>query len=242
MLIDTHFHLDLMINMQALIREFLFEDVGIIAVGTTPKAYNRMKHFCSGVDNIWVGLGMHPQLIAEREQELELFLNIVEECRFIGEIGLDFSTNFIKSRDKQLSCFRKIIKACAHEGGKIISIHSVKATKFVVDELKSIGTFSNNICILHWFTGTEIERKEAIEAGAWFSINSNMLRTKGGQETIRNIPTDRILLETDAPFTVQPKTVYDIKRELDMLMNGICDIRGENIQIQINENYNRLFG
>ena len=64
MLIDTHFHLDLMENMKSLIREFNNSNTGVIAVGTTPRAYEREKQFCSGVDNIRVGLGFHPQLVA----------------------------------------------------------------------------------------------------------------------------------------------------------------------------------
>jgi TatD DNase family protein len=78
MLTDTHFHLDLMENMQTLIREFRNADVGVIAVGTTPKAYEKEKQFCSGVDNIRIGLGFHPQLVAERESEIDLFLRLVK--------------------------------------------------------------------------------------------------------------------------------------------------------------------
>jgi len=78
MLIDTHFHLDLMENMKTLFREFSNVDVGVIAVGTTPKAYQREKQFCSGVDNIRVSLGFHPQLVAERESEIDLFLRLVK--------------------------------------------------------------------------------------------------------------------------------------------------------------------
>ena len=59
MLIDVHFHLDLMDNMQSLIHEFQTSDVGIIAVGTTPKAFQKEKKFCCGVKNIKVGLGFH---------------------------------------------------------------------------------------------------------------------------------------------------------------------------------------
>ena len=43
MLIDVHFHLDLMDNMQSLIHEFQTSDVGIIAVGTTPKAFHKSR-------------------------------------------------------------------------------------------------------------------------------------------------------------------------------------------------------
>lgn len=236
MLIDTHFHLDLMDNMQTLIREFRNADVGVIAVGTTPKAYEREKQFCSGVDNIRVGLGLHPQLIAERESEIDLFLKLVIDGRYIGEIGLDFNSAYIASKEQQLSCFRRIAKACADEGNKVLSIHSVKAAGAVIDELEKAGTFRNNICIFHWFTGTVAERRRAIDAGAWFSVNPRMLKTKSGQETIKAIPADRLLLETDAPFTIKIGATTNLAVEFDSLVAGINRIRMEETREQIEKN------
>lgn len=236
MLIDTHFHLDLMENMQTLIREFRNADVGVIAVGTTPKAYEREKQFCSGVDNIRVGLGLHPQLIAERESEIDLFLKLVIDGRYIGEIGLDFNSAYIASKEQQLSCFRRIAKACADEGNKVLSIHSVKAAGAVIDELEKAGTFRNNICIFHWFTGTVAERRRAIDAGAWFSVNPRMLKTKSGQETIKAIPADRLLLETDAPFTIKIGATTNLAVEFDSLVAGINRIRMEETREQIEKN------
>ena len=236
MLIDTHFHLYLMDNMQILIQEFRTADVGIIAVGTTPKAYTKENKLCFGIDTIRVSLGMHPQLVAEREQELGFFLQLLEKSKFIGEVGLDFNSGHITSKSQQLYCFRKIAKACAEEGGKILSIHSVKAAGVVIEELSVAGTFLNNICIFHWFSGTATERKKAIEAGAWFSINPKMLRTNSGRETIKALPSERILLETDAPFTMKFKTVADLKSELDKLVIGISAIRGEDMFGMIENN------
>ena len=92
MLIDTHFHLDLMDNMQSLIQEFRTSDICVFAVGTTPKAYEREAQFCAGVENIKVGVGLHPQLVAERGREINLILNLIKESRFIGEVGLDFNS------------------------------------------------------------------------------------------------------------------------------------------------------
>lgn len=77
MLIDTHFHLNLMDNIQMLIREFSCSDIGVIAVGTTPKAYEREKQFCFGVDNIRVGLGFHPQLVGERGAKIDSVLSLI---------------------------------------------------------------------------------------------------------------------------------------------------------------------
>ena len=236
MLIDTHFHLDLMDNMQTLIREFRNADVGVIAVGTTPKAYEREKQFCSGVDNIRVGLGLHPQLIAERESEIDLFLKLVIDGRYIGEIGLDFNSAYIASKEQQLSCFRRIAKACADEGNKVLSIHSVKAAGAVIDELEKAGTFRNNICIFHWVTGTVAGRRRARDAGAWFSVNPRMLKTKSGQETIKAIPADRLLLETDAPFTIKIGATTNLAVEFDSLVAGINRIRMEETREQIEKN------
>ena len=236
MLIDTHFHLDLMDNMQSLIQEFRTSDICVFAVGTTPKAYEREAQFCAGVENIKVGVGLHPQLVAERGREINLILNLIKESRFIGEVGLDFNSGFIKSKDQQVSCFRRIAGVCADEGGKILSIHSVRAAGAVIDELENAGTFLKNICIFHWFTGTASERKRAIEAGAWFSINPRMLRTKGGQETIKTVPSDRIILETDAPFTMKIESVVYLKSELEKIVTGISEIRDSDMRDRIEEN------
>ena len=241
MLIDTHFHLDLMENMQLLIKQFRGANVGAIAVGTTPLAYKQELQFIEGVDSIRIGLGFHPQLVEKREYEIDLFLQQLKDARFIGEVGLDFNKNYIDSKMQQLSCFRRISEKCAVEGEKVLSIHSVKATGAVICTLKEAGTFKNCKCIFHWFTGTVSERKAAIENGAYFSINPKMLKTKSGQETICNIPADRILLETDAPFTMKFNFVSDLNTELGSIAKEISYIRGDDIIDQIEENSMKLF-
>lgn len=241
MLIDTHFHLDLMENMKVLIREFRDDDIGIIAVGTTPKAFERERQFCLHTRNIKVGLGLHPQLVAERENEIGLFLSLAKENRYIGEIGLDFNTDYNASKEQQVSCFRRIAKACADEGGKVLSIHSVKSAGVVIEELNNAGAITNNICIFHWFTGSVSERKRAIETGAYFSINSRMLGTKSGQETIKTVPADRILLETDAPFTMTFHEVTELKTELENLVIRISEVRGQEVREWIEDNSMRVF-
>lgn len=226
MLFDTHFHLDLMDNMHRWIREFYDSDTGIIAVGTTPKAYEREEQFCSHVPNIRVGLGFHPQLVAERANEIELFLSLLKSSKYIGEIGLDFNSAYIANKEQQLSCFRRIARACADEGNKVLSIHSVKATGTVIDELEKAGTFNDNICIFHWFTGTAVEREKAIALGALFSINPRMLKTKAGQENIKAIPANRLLLETDSPFAIKVESVSVLKEQLLKLKTSITELRG----------------
>lgn len=241
MLIDTHFHLDLMKNMQSLIGQFREANVGIIAVGTTPLAYKQELKFVEGIENIKVGLGFHPQLVEQRETEIDLFLQQLKSVKYIGEVGLDFNKDYVGSKTQQLSCFQKICKECAIEGNRVLSIHSIKASGIAIEILKGTGAIQNCQCIFHWFTGTTLERKSAIENGAYFSINPKMLKTKSGQETIRIIPANRILLETDAPFIMECNSVNDLHNELKNIARGISHIRGEDIVSQIEDNSMSVF-
>ena len=242
MLIDTHFHLDLMENMQALIHDLYISDVGVIAVGTTPKAYERETQFCSGNKNIKVGLGLHPQLILDRSEEISEFLSYLPQSRYIGEIGLDFNSAYMPSKEKQVECFRKIIQSCASQGNKVLSIHSVKAVKNVISELEAAGTFRTCKCIFHWFTGTDAERNRAIANGAFFSINPRMLRTKSGQDTIKMLPKESILLETDAPFTKIFSSIRDLKSELTHMVDKISELREQEMYEIIECNSAAIWG
>ena len=131
MLIDAHFHLDLMDNMQSLIQEFRTARIGVICVGTTPKAYEKEVQLCSNTSAMKVGLGMHPQLVADREQETDLFLRLVKASKFIGEIGLDFNSAFLSSKDQQISCFRKIAKSCAAERSELCCLRYYMGSKLL---------------------------------------------------------------------------------------------------------------
>ena len=55
--------------------------------------------------------------------------------------------------------------------------------------------------ILHWFTGSVKDAQKAIKLGCWFSINPQMCLTATGKNIINCIPIDRVLPETDGPFT-----------------------------------------
>ena len=68
------------------------------------------------------------------------------------------------------------------------------------------------------------------------SVNPRMLKTKSGQETIKAIPADRLLLETDAPFTIKIGATTNLAVEFDSLVAGINRIRMEETREQIEKN------
>lgn len=236
MLYDMHCHLDLMPKMKEIIHESVNTNFGIMAVTTTPKAYMQEVGFCKNAPNIKVAVGLHPQLIEDRYNELSILLDKVQNAKYIGEIGLDFNSEYVSSKYKQVEVFSSIAKECSRIGRKVLSIHSVKAAAIVIDVLSMNRATENNICILHWFTGNESELKRAINLGCYFSINSKMLGTSGGKRVIQNVPENRILVETDAPFIKAIRHYQEVNNELVQVIKDMSDLKSKDLYNVICEN------
>ena len=197
MLIDMHCHIDLYDNPQKVVLDCNKYSIYVLSVTTTPKAWEITNKICNTNKRIKTALGFHPQIISQRYKEIDLFDELLPKVKYVGEIGLDGSNEFKASFDKQLSLFRHILGKIKKDGGKIMSIHSRNATKIVLEELK----LSEGIPILHWFSGNKTELDKAIQQNCWFSIGLPMIFSKKGQIIISSLPKERLLTETDAPFT-----------------------------------------
>lgn len=241
MIYDSHCHLDLMDNMVEIIKDVSESSLGIFAVGTTPKSYIREIEFCKNIPNIYVGLGMHPQLASSGYDDMFLFEKLVKSSSYIGEVGLDFGPEYFETKELQVSNFSKVIRLCEMYGNKVISIHSLKSTESVIDIIEKNHIDRNNTYIFHWFTGTLMQLKRAVDLGAYFSINPRMLRTKSGIEIIKNIPLNRILIETDAPFAVNVISVNDIEQKLSQLVTDISKIMGYDVREILENNARQVY-
>lgn len=241
MINDAHCHMDLMENMPAFINEIKNSNVSIFAVGTTPKAYDRETQFCRNAKNIFVGLGMHPQLIASGYDDWKLFTDLIEKSHYIGEVGLDFSREYVHTKELQVERFNQIIRLCEEYGEKVVSIHALKSAGMVIDILKMYKRKNNNKYIFHWFTGTIPQLEKAIELGCYFSLNQKMLKTKSGIEVIKRVPIDRMLLETDAPFAIKGQHLNEIEKELKKTLLSISDIVGFDVSETVDKNFQQLF-
>lgn len=191
---DTHFHLDL--HQDLLIADKIEQsEIYTIAVTNTPSVFFHTEKIAMGKKYLRAALGLHPQLAVERQQELSLFKDLLVKTRYVGEIGLDnkYGNDFEVQRD----VFEKIIGWCGETGGKILTVHSRRAEKEVID---IIGNNYPCKTILHWYSGSIKELERAIDFGFYFSINIAMLNSEKGEKIIQAIPDDRILTETDAPF------------------------------------------
>ena len=95
---------------------------------------------------------------------------------------------------------------CNSFNDKIISIHSRKAADSVID---IVGQSKNKV-ILHWFTGSQKELKRAIGNGYYFSLNNDMLNTNKGKSLLLTVPANKLLIESDSPFTKDTKNNFTI--------------------------------
>lgn len=197
-LVDMHCHLDLYPDPPEQISALTSSGAYVLSVTTTPRAWEKTAALARSNRRIKTALGLHPQLAAERCGELPLFDELLPKTRYVGEVGLDGSTECRPTWAEQMRVFDHVLASCAREGGKILTLHSRGAATAVLDSLDRHPGFG--VAVLHWFSGTAKELQRAIESDCWFSVGSAMLKSKKGRELSMLMPPERVLTETDGPF------------------------------------------
>lgn len=195
---DAHVHLDWAEDPRATARAAAGLGLGMLCCTVGPRGYERASELLGGFPNVEVAAGLHPWYL-EDERCVERAAASARACRFVGEVGLDFGPRHAQNKELQLRGFREVCRACAGQGGKVLSIHSVRAAGAALDILEETGALGSCACIFHWFSGNSEELRRAIQAGCWFSLGERMLATRRGREYARQIPLARQLLETDLP-------------------------------------------
>ena len=107
------------------------------------------------------------------------------------------------------------MQRCRKDENKIISIHSRKAEREVLDVLDDAFSFK---AILHWYSGDESLLNRAVKMGCYFSVNGNMLKSRKIERMLEIVPKNRILLETDSPFG---DTIKSHAESLKILIDGL---------------------
>lgn len=206
------------------------EGFKLISYGLIPSGFN---YDCEAVsDDVYIGLGFHPWAVGEASlNELEIFTEKFNEAKFIGEIGLDFSEKRVSSKDKQLEIFKQIAGLLGKSKNKIVSIHAVNATTDVLDILDTLSANAENVCILHWFSGNSEELKRALDSGYYFSVGPKMLGTNKGREYIRQLPEEKLFIETDLPWDGDELTVENHYNLLNDFAMQLRELKGFNTLI-----------
>lgn len=194
--IDFHVHIDYFKNYHQIFNSYEKQKIYALFVTNLPEIYEKSINEFRQSKYVKLALGYNPQLTKKYKFNKKLFLKYIHTTKYIGEVGLDFSSEYKDCINEQINNFT-FICSCVNRHPKIMSIHSRKAESEV---LKILDENNIEFAVFHWYSGSINTIEEIKKRGYYFSVNYNMLKSKKGREILKEIPLDRILFETDGPF------------------------------------------
>jgi TatD DNase family protein len=205
-LIDTHAHLD-MPEFEADLPQVIqtAKEAGvttIMTVGIDPASCRRAIEIAETYPDIFAILGVHPHdatQVGERDLDGIKTLARHGKVKAWGEIGLDFYRNLSLPAIQQ-ERFRQQI-AIAKELRLPLVIHSRSATQETITTLREERAWEVG-GVIHCFSGDEKTATRYLEMGFAISIPGVITfnKAQGLREVVKRLPSDKLLLETDAPF------------------------------------------
>lgn len=235
-LLDTHLHFDLYKDRDSVVEYVEKNKIYTIGVTNLPRLYDRYKDRYTDNKYFRLALGFHPELAYEYHDQLPLFFDYIQSTRYIGEVGLDYSTNDQANIECQRAVFNGIVRQC--KANNILSVHSRRADN---DVLRILAPCDSRV-IMHWYSGSMKNLNEALARNYYFSINHHMIKSVSGRKIVDAIPSNRLLIESDAPFTNGLQQSYNCGF-ITTIYDYLCYSRKldrTSISSQIKENFRAL--
>lgn len=174
--------------------------------GTCESDWGAVAEFVENHPWCRAAYGIHPWLAPHRSAHWESALHArlhADPGASVGEIGLDA---WVEGNDPadQIQLMRRQWDV-AGEHARPVTVHCVRAWEPLRKLLKSIGPYPTGF-LLHAYSGPPEWIAWLVEKGAWFSFSPYFLldRKRPQREAFRQIPRDRVLIETDAPELSPP--------------------------------------
>lgn len=200
-LIDTHAHLDEIEDLeQALDDAKKAGLIAVVAVGSDIESNTKVLKISEEYQGyVYPALGWHPWYIKESEIDanLEFIRDNVEKAVAIGEVGLDYHKRVRASADKDLQkrVLRELLKI-AKDHRKPALIHSRYAWRDALDAVVEAGLEK---AVFHWYTGTSSVLRDIVDRGYYISVTPAVEYHEEHRRAVKEIPLERMLLETDSP-------------------------------------------
>jgi TatD DNase family protein len=217
-LIDTHAHLDFSQfkdDLEQVLERARQAGVGpIVNVGTGEYSSRQVVSLSSRYPQLWAAVGIHPHYAAQVSPSyLEDLTRLAERPRVIaiGETGLDYYRN-LSPPDAQERLFRGHLRlAC--EVDKPVIIHSRDAHAETLKIIKEEALPSRK-GVMHCFSGDRKFAHAFLELGLFLSLAGPVTypRSHELRSLLKEIPRDRLLMETDAPY-LPPQAFRSLRNE-----------------------------
>ncbi len=253
MLVDSHCHLDFpdfASELDQVVARAKAAGVGtMVTISTRVRRFDSVKAVAERFDNVYCSVGTHPH---NAHEELDLtsddLVRIAQHPKVVavGEAGLDYHYDN-SPREAQAAGLRTHI-AAARQSGLPLVIHAREADSDLADILQEEMKEGAFPAVLHCFSSGRALAETGIALGHYVSF-SGILTFKNSQDIrdiARDLPADRILVETDAPYLAPPP--YRGKRnepayvvETAAVLAKTRGVSAEEIAAQTTENFFRLF-
>ena len=207
MLVDSHCHLDFKDfegELDDVVARAGAAGVGtMVSISTHLSKFEGVKAVAERFDNVWCSVGVHPHQAGEEGVDSpDRLVELAQHPRVvgIGESGLDYYYDN-SPRDRQQISFRAHIEA-ARETGLPLIVHARDADEDAADIMRDEMEKGAYTAVMHCFSSGRGLAEAALEMGMYISF-SGILTFKNAQELrniARDVPEDRILVETDSPF------------------------------------------
>ncbi|MBU5455818.1 TatD family hydrolase [Caproiciproducens sp. MSJ-32] len=176
--------------------------IGILNCASSYKSIDITNKLSKENDFIYGALGIHPENANEHSPEVkEKIIELIKSNKkiiAIGEIGLDYYWDENPDKEVQKKVFREYMKL-AEELNMPVVIHDRDAHQ---DTLEILKEFPKVKGIIHCFSGSKEFAQECIKLGYYIGIGGvvTFKNAKKLVEVVKNIPLDRIVVETDCPY------------------------------------------
>jgi len=220
----------------------------ILTVGTEERYFDKLLQIIEKYDNIYGAIGIHPHNSTDYNDSTEKNIRRYAKHKKIvayGEIGLDFFKNH-SPRDRQIDAFKKQL-ILAKSLDLPVVIHSRHAKEETLEILQEIHQ-GNTPGVIHCYSYDYYTAKKLLDMGFYISIPGTITykNAQKAEEVVKNVPIDRLLAETDAPFLtpVPHRGKRNEPRFVKYTFETIARIRKadiEEIASNILNNFTKLF-
>jgi TatD DNase family protein len=255
-LFDSHCHLDdrsFVKDLDEVIMQAKQAGVEkIMVVGISQKSCRMALKLAENYQGIYASVGIHPHDVKDcTEEVLDSLKKLAENKRVKawGETGLDFNRMFSPRALQEKWLVRQI--ELAHELGLPLIFHE-RDSKGRFGEMVKTHLGSDAKGVVHCFSGNKKELFDYLEMGLYIGITGIITIESRGRELrklVSEIPSDRILIETDAPYlTPAPQKNKTRRNEpafVGSVLMKIAEVRKEDpekLSLKIWENTHRLYG
>jgi TatD DNase family protein len=255
-LIDSHAHIDspqFSEDRDAMLqraREAGVQTLLAIGTGPGPQKLDAALPYAERNEWIYTSVGIHPHEAKEvTPQHLDELVRLARHPKVIawGEIGLDYFYDH-SPRDVQAAVFRAQMEL-ARAAKLPIIIHCRDAWDDCLDQIEQCWKPTGLGGILHCFTSTLDHAKRGLDMGFLISFagNSTYPKAQAIRDVGKELPIDRMLIETDAPFLApqpyrgkrnEPAYVAEVAKTLANVRN----LPAEEIAATTASNFRRFFG